>query len=402
MTTNLIEAPATEHASAVHSAAEVRESESRFPDLSDELEKELVQVFKLLSDETRLAHPGVSRPRGRIARHGPLRSARPKPAGRQPSPGPVARGRPDQGPPRRQAQLLFGAPVAFPPPDGTVLPQHGRSRQRPAPLRRIHRHARTITPESFADDVSDDAGAKPAPRRERRRWASRDRGPSLFLAHAPLLQKNAMSYPRKTWHLPTGRSSPASAFGASGEVFGEVVFNTSMTGYQEILTDPSYCGQIVTMTYPLIGNYGVNLEDVESSRTVAVRLYRPRTVPRAEQLPRDEIARPISPRSGDRRPRGNRHAGPRAPHPRARRDDRRPFDGRSRRRVSLVRKAQSSPDLVGRDLVREVMPEAVERVEARDFRRSARLSTARRQPASCRTPHGDEPAHRTSSPSTTA
>ena len=54
-------------------------------------------------------------------------------------------------------------------------------------------------------------------------------------------------------------------FGAEGEVFGEVVFNTSMTGYQEILTDPSYCGQIVTMTYPLIGNYGVNADDVESS-----------------------------------------------------------------------------------------------------------------------------------------
>src|SRR6516164_7933375 len=54
------------------------------------------------------------------------------------------------------------------------------------------------------------------------------------------------------------------AFGADGEVDGEVVFNTSMTGYQEILTDPSYCGQIVTMTYPQIGNYGVNLADSES------------------------------------------------------------------------------------------------------------------------------------------
>lgn len=53
-------------------------------------------------------------------------------------------------------------------------------------------------------------------------------------------------------------------FGASGTRFGEVVFNTSMTGYQEILTDPSYKGQIVIMTYPLIGNYGVNMEDVES------------------------------------------------------------------------------------------------------------------------------------------
>jgi carbamoyl-phosphate synthase small subunit len=56
------------------------------------------------------------------------------------------------------------------------------------------------------------------------------------------------------------------SFGAEGEVMGEVVFNTSMTGYQEILTDPSYYGQIVTMTYPQIGNYGVNEEDVESSK----------------------------------------------------------------------------------------------------------------------------------------
>lgn len=55
-------------------------------------------------------------------------------------------------------------------------------------------------------------------------------------------------------------------FGASAEACGEVCFNTSMTGYQEILTDPSYKGQIVTMTYPQIGNYGVNLQDVESWR----------------------------------------------------------------------------------------------------------------------------------------
>ncbi len=55
-------------------------------------------------------------------------------------------------------------------------------------------------------------------------------------------------------------------FGAEGETYGEVVFNTSITGYQEILTDPSYNGQIVTMTYPEIGNYGVNTEDVESRR----------------------------------------------------------------------------------------------------------------------------------------
>lgn len=56
------------------------------------------------------------------------------------------------------------------------------------------------------------------------------------------------------------------SFGAEGETTGEIVFNTGMTGYQEVLTDPSYSSQIVTMTYPLIGNYGVNDTDIESSR----------------------------------------------------------------------------------------------------------------------------------------
>ena len=55
------------------------------------------------------------------------------------------------------------------------------------------------------------------------------------------------------------------AFAGSGETMGEVVFNTGMTGYQEVITDPSYKGQIVTMTYPLVGNYGINEEDMESS-----------------------------------------------------------------------------------------------------------------------------------------
>ena len=66
--------------------------------------------------------------------------------------------------------------------------------------------------------------------------------------------------------LADGRVFYGQSFGASGEISGEVVFNTSMSGYQEILTDPSYRGEIVTMTYPLIGNYGINREDVESSR----------------------------------------------------------------------------------------------------------------------------------------
>ena len=64
--------------------------------------------------------------------------------------------------------------------------------------------------------------------------------------------------------LEDGRTFSGASFGADGETFGEMVFNTSMTGYQEILTDPSYAGQIVCMTYPLIGNYGVNEEDIES------------------------------------------------------------------------------------------------------------------------------------------
>ncbi len=64
--------------------------------------------------------------------------------------------------------------------------------------------------------------------------------------------------------LADGTVFEGSAFGAQGEAVGEIVFNTSLTGYQEILTDPSYTGQIVTMTYPEIGNVGVNAEDVES------------------------------------------------------------------------------------------------------------------------------------------
>ena len=64
--------------------------------------------------------------------------------------------------------------------------------------------------------------------------------------------------------LADGKVFEGKAFGATGEVTGEVVFNTSLSGYQEILTDPSYCGEIVTMTYPQIGNTGINSEDVES------------------------------------------------------------------------------------------------------------------------------------------
>ncbi len=66
--------------------------------------------------------------------------------------------------------------------------------------------------------------------------------------------------------LADGKTFRGTLFGAMGEAEGEVVFNTSMSGYQEVLTDPSYCGQMVMMTYPLIGNYGINPEDFESDR----------------------------------------------------------------------------------------------------------------------------------------
>ena len=66
--------------------------------------------------------------------------------------------------------------------------------------------------------------------------------------------------------LATGEIFSGYSLGATGKSIGEVVFNTSMTGYTEVLTDPSYFGQIVTMTYPLMGNYGVNVEDAESAK----------------------------------------------------------------------------------------------------------------------------------------
>ena len=71
--------------------------------------------------------------------------------------------------------------------------------------------------------------------------------------------------------LGDGSVFTGKALGAEGHTVGEVVFNTGMTGYQEILTDPSYAGQIVLLTYPLIGNYGINDDDFESDRKVQAR-----------------------------------------------------------------------------------------------------------------------------------
>ena len=78
------------------------------------------------------------------------------------------------------------------------------------------------------------------------------------------------------------------SIGASGHTVGEVVFNTAMTGYQEILTDPSYCRQIVTLTYPHIGNIGTNAEDDESGQIFCRRPGDPRFAAAVQQLAQTE------------------------------------------------------------------------------------------------------------------
>jgi carbamoyl-phosphate synthase small subunit len=80
------------------------------------------------------------------------------------------------------------------------------------------------------------------------------------------------TFPPAILALADGTVFIGNSIGASGSTVGEVVFNTSLTGYQEILTDPSYCQQIVTLTYPHIGNYGVNAEDIEADKVHAAGL----------------------------------------------------------------------------------------------------------------------------------
>lgn len=163
-----------------------------------------------------------------------------------------------------------------------------------------------------------------------------------------------MTHPAKL-ALEDGTVYHGTSFGALGEVDGEVVFNTSMTGYQEILTDPSYCGQIVTMTYPHIGNYGVNDEDVESDRPrlsgfIVREGSRIASNFRATSVLHDYLVQHrivglagIDTRALVRRIRSR---------------------GAMKGVISsvdlddarLVAKAQASPGLVGRDLVREVLP----------------------------------------------
>jgi carbamoyl-phosphate synthase small subunit len=158
--------------------------------------------------------------------------------------------------------------------------------------------------------------------------------------------------------LEDGTVYTGRAFGARGEIDGEVVFNTSMTGYQEILTDPSYHGQIVAMTYPLIGNYGVNAEDAESGRPwvrgfVIRELSRLVSNHRAGGSLEDYLARHgvLGIEGVDTRAlvRLTREQG-------AMRGILSTTDLDDAR---LVAKAKASPGLVGRDLTREVMPQRV-------------------------------------------
>lgn len=163
-----------------------------------------------------------------------------------------------------------------------------------------------------------------------------------------------MSMPAKL-ALEDGTVFTGISFGAAGEVDGEVCFNTSMTGYQEILTDPSYRGQIVAMTYTEIGNYGVNQEDVESTRPHLAGFIVKEAAERPSNFRSEESLDAYLKRYGIVGLAGI---------------DTRALVCRLRTQgamkgvlssvdlddASLVRKAKASPGLVGRDLVREVVP----------------------------------------------
>jgi carbamoyl-phosphate synthase small subunit len=153
--------------------------------------------------------------------------------------------------------------------------------------------------------------------------------------------------------LADGTVFAGESFGADGEAVGEVVFNTSMTGYQEILTDPSYRGQLVAMTYPEIGNVGVNREDVESSRPflqgfIVKEYWEQPSNWRARQSLREYLVanripaiQGIDTRALVRRLR--EHGAQEAV-----------LSTTDVNPKSLVAKAKASPGLIGRDLVKEV------------------------------------------------
>ena len=153
--------------------------------------------------------------------------------------------------------------------------------------------------------------------------------------------------------LADGTVFEGASFGAEGEAVGEVIFNTSMTGYQEVLTDPSYKGQMVVMTYPLIGNYGINPEDVEA-KAPAVEGF---IVKEASPCPSNwRSTRDIDGYLKEHRVVGIQRVDTRALTRHLR--DNGAMEGvistRDLDPDSLVAKAKASPGLIGRDLVREV------------------------------------------------
>jgi carbamoyl-phosphate synthase small subunit len=146
----------------------------------------------------------------------------------------------------------------------------------------------------------------------------------------------------------TGRS-----FTGPGETVGEVVFNTSMSGYQEILTDPSYCGQMVTMTYPLIGNYGINDQDIESDRIQVKALI----VKEYQEYPSNwRSQKSLSDYLKANHIPGLEGIDTRAltRHIRLKGAMKAALSTQDPDQDSLVEKARQSPDMVGLDLVREV------------------------------------------------
>ena len=153
--------------------------------------------------------------------------------------------------------------------------------------------------------------------------------------------------------LSDGKLFEGFSFGAEGETTGEVVFNTSMTGYQEILTDPSYKGQIVTMTYPLIGNYGINDEDVESNKPYAEGFI----VKEASEYPSNWRSK----KTLGSYLKENNIVGIHGIDTRALTKHIRDFGAKEGvistidlNPKSLIEKAKASPGLIGRDLVKEV------------------------------------------------
>ena len=127
--------------------------------------------------------------------------------------------------------------------------------------------------------------------------------------------------------LEDGTVFRGTSAGAPGEAHGEVVFNTSMTGYQEVLTDPSYAGQIVTMTSAQIGNYGVSREDTESAKPQVAGFVMRESSPVASNWRADQTLREYLTSAQHRRDRRHRHA---RAHPQAalgRRHARRHRDG---------------------------------------------------------------------------